>query len=46
MLLRRSALEAIGGVEAADGQLVDDMYLGQRLVAAGYRNLVVPHPCR
>ena len=44
MMLRRSAVEAIGGVEAADGQLVDDMYLGQRLVAAGYRNLVVPHP--
>jgi ceramide glucosyltransferase len=44
MLLRCSALEAIGGVEAADGQLVDDMYIGQRLVAAGYRNLVVPHP--
>jgi ceramide glucosyltransferase len=44
MLLRRSALDAIGGVEAADGQLVDDMYIGQKLVAAGYRNLVVPHP--
>lgn len=44
MLLRRSALDAIGGVEAADGQLVDDMFLGQRLEAAGYRNLVVPHP--
>jgi ceramide glucosyltransferase len=44
MLLRRSALVRIGGVEAADGQLVDDMYLGQRLVAAGYRNLVTSHP--
>jgi ceramide glucosyltransferase len=44
MLLRRSALDAIGGVEAADGQLVDDMYLGQQFAAAGYRNLVVPHP--
>jgi ceramide glucosyltransferase len=44
MLLRRSALDAIGGVESADGQLVDDMFLGQRLEAAGYRNLVVPHP--
>jgi ceramide glucosyltransferase len=44
MLLRRSALQAIGGVEAADGQLVDDMYLGQRLEAAGFRNLVVAHP--
>ena len=44
MMIRRSALQAIGGVEAADGQLVDDMYLGQRFVAAGFRNLVVPHP--
>jgi ceramide glucosyltransferase len=44
MLLRRSALQSIGGVESADGQLVDDMYLGQRLALAGFRNLVVPHP--
>ncbi|RMG44925.1 MAG: glycosyltransferase [Acidobacteria bacterium] len=40
MVLRREALAAIGGLACAEGQLVDDMYLGLRLSAAGYRNLV------
>ncbi len=44
MIFRRQALAAIGGVECADGQLVDDMYLGQRMVAAGYCNLIVDRP--
>ncbi|MBI5491161.1 MAG: glycosyltransferase [Deltaproteobacteria bacterium] len=39
---RREALAAIGGLESADGQLVDDMFLGMRIHAAGYRNLVAP----
>ena len=42
MMLRREAVEAIGGLESAEGQLVDDMYLGARVTAAGYRNLVSP----
>lgn len=40
MIFRREALAAIGGVECAEGQLVDDMYLGQRMVAAGWHNLM------
>jgi ceramide glucosyltransferase len=40
MVVRREALAAIGGLECAEGQLVDDMYLGTRLHAAGYRNAV------
>lgn len=44
MIFRREALAAIGGVESADGQLVDDMYLGQRMVAAGWRNVIVDRP--
>lgn len=44
MLFRREALAAIGGLECATGQLVDDMYLGQRLARAGWRNLQSTHP--
>jgi ceramide glucosyltransferase len=44
MVFRREALAAIGGVECADGQLVDDMYLGARIVDAGYRNVIGTHP--
>ncbi len=40
MAFRREALEAIGGARCAEGQLVDDMYLGARIVEAGYRNVV------
>lgn len=40
MIFRREALARIGGVEAADGQLVDDMYLGQRVAAAGLLNVM------
>jgi len=36
--------EAIGGLETAEGQLVDDMFLGQRLNECGYRNKISPHP--
>jgi ceramide glucosyltransferase len=43
MVFRRSALDAIGGIECADGQLVDDMYLGARVVEAGYRNVMGTH---
>jgi ceramide glucosyltransferase len=44
MVFRREALAAIGGVECADGQLVDDMYLGARIVEAGHRNVMGTHP--
>jgi ceramide glucosyltransferase len=44
MAFRRSALQAIGGVKCADGQLVDDMYLGARIVEAGYTNVMGTHP--
>lgn len=43
MVFRREAIEAIGGLEAAEGQLVDDMYLGHCLNTAGYRNVVAAH---
>jgi ceramide glucosyltransferase len=44
MAFRREAIEAIGGFESAEGQLVDDMFLGRRLNECGYRNRVSPHP--
>lgn len=44
MVLRREAIEAIGGLDTAEGQLVDDMYLGKRMVQEGYRNLLSPKP--
>ena len=31
MVFKRRALEAIGGVGVAQGQFVDDMYIGKRL---------------
>jgi ceramide glucosyltransferase len=43
MVFRREAIRAIGGLESADGQLVDDMYLGERITKAGYRNVVSAH---
>jgi ceramide glucosyltransferase len=43
MVFRREALQAIGGLESAEGQLVDDMYLGERITRAGLRNVVSPH---
>jgi ceramide glucosyltransferase len=44
MVLRREAIDAIGGLETAEGQLVDDMYLGKRMVEEGFRNLLSPKP--
>lgn len=40
MIFRRQALAAIGGLERASGQLVDDMYLGAAVAAAGMTNAV------
>lgn len=44
MVFTREAIEAIGGLQSAEGQLVDDMYLGMRVKSAGLRNMVSPHP--
>ncbi len=41
MVFKREALDAIGGVQCATGQLVDDMYIGRRVAGAGYRNILV-----
>ncbi|MBE4748187.1 glycosyltransferase [Corallococcus sp. ZKHCc1 1396] len=46
MVFRREALAAIGGVESAAGQFVDDMYLGRRLHEAGWKNRVIHAPLR
>jgi ceramide glucosyltransferase len=46
MIFRRKALEAIGGVECADGQLVDDMYIGQKVAEHGFHNLMSQRPLR
>jgi ceramide glucosyltransferase len=44
MIFRRQALDAIGGLASAEGQLVDDMHLGELVTRAGYSNLVSPKP--
>lgn len=47
MVLRREALDAVGGLGCLEGQLVDDMFLGKRLAEAGWENrLVVDTPLR
>lgn len=43
MLFTRACLKAIGGVECAQGQLVDDMYIGKCVAKAGYLNVVCPY---
>lgn len=44
MVLRRSALDASGGLEGSQGELVDDMHIGARLTAAGFRNVITRTP--
>jgi ceramide glucosyltransferase len=44
MVFKREALQAIGGVACAEGQLVDDMYIGKRVHEAGYRNIMSRPP--
>jgi ceramide glucosyltransferase len=43
MLFKREAIDAIGGIEAAEGQLVDDMFFGAQLAKHGYRNIMGTH---
>ncbi|MCB9558758.1 MAG: glycosyltransferase [Deltaproteobacteria bacterium] len=42
MAWRRETLRAIDGLESAEGQLVDDMYLGARVHAVGLKNRLAP----
>jgi ceramide glucosyltransferase len=46
MVFTRPALNAVGGVQCAEGQFVDDMYIGQCVARAGFKNLMVPYPLR
>ena len=46
MVLRREALDAVGGVGVAEGQFVDDMYIGKALAGAGWKNVVIEAPLR
>ena len=44
MVFRREALQAIGGVESVQGQLVDDMAIGKRVYEHGYKNVMSRKP--
>jgi ceramide glucosyltransferase len=44
MVFRRTALDAIGGLDCARGQLVDDMHIGACVARAGLRNVQSSHP--
>jgi ceramide glucosyltransferase len=46
MAMRRDAIDAIGGLEAAQGQIVDDLYIGQLMRAAGLKNRMGTRPVR
>jgi ceramide glucosyltransferase len=41
---RPEALAAIGGPACAEGQLVDDLYIGRCLARAGYANVMINEP--
>src|SRR5580704_5400939 len=40
MVIRSAALDAIGTMRAAEGELVDDMFLGRRMIETGYANVI------
>ncbi|HEY1550652.1 MAG TPA: glycosyltransferase [Kofleriaceae bacterium] len=40
MIIRASALDAIGTMRAAEGELVDDMFLGRRMLETGFANVI------
>ncbi|MBS1152222.1 MAG: ceramide glucosyltransferase [Myxococcaceae bacterium] len=46
VVFTRRALDAIGGLRVAEGQLVDDMYLGACVTLAGLKNVMVPWKLR
>lgn len=43
MIFTRQCLRIIGGVQCAEGQLVDDMYIGKCVHRAGFLNVVCPY---
>ncbi|HEX4353249.1 MAG TPA: glycosyltransferase [Kofleriaceae bacterium] len=40
MVIRATALDAIGTMRAAEGELVDDMFLGRRMIESGFANVI------
>jgi ceramide glucosyltransferase len=46
VVLTRKALAAVGGVQCAEGQFVDDMYIGKCIARAGFKNVMVPYTLR
>jgi ceramide glucosyltransferase len=44
MVFRREALDAAGGLACAEGQLVDDMYIGSCVARAGWLNVMIAQP--
>jgi ceramide glucosyltransferase len=44
VVFRAEALAAVGGPACAEGQLVDDMYIGSCMNRAGYANVVINRP--
>ncbi len=44
MVFRRQALADLGGLQQLSGELVDDMAIGIRLAALGWRNVTSAHP--
>ena len=44
MLLRRAALESVGGFRAVRNVLAEDYLLGRKFELAGYRVVLSPHP--
>jgi ceramide glucosyltransferase len=44
MVFRRQALADLGDLQNLSGELVDDMAIGIRLVALGWRNVISAHP--
>jgi ceramide glucosyltransferase len=46
MVFTRKALAAVGGVQCAEGQFVDDMYIGKCIAGAGFKNVMVPYTLR
>jgi len=44
MVFRREALDSVGGVACAEGQLVDDMAIGRCTHEAGWQNVMVTAP--
>lgn len=46
MVLTREGLAATGNLQGLDGQLVDDLFMGELLQRKGFRNVPSTHPVR